>query len=148
MAKTYTFTARIADGRLTIGLRVLQVLRQALTDWRNCPVTVTIERQHATRSMSQNDLYWAAYVTPVSQHTGIPPKQLHRVWKKAFLPKERIEIVDRRTGVVIEDVELEALTTTTLTTIEFSAYLDEIEAWVLDTFHGAVVVGSHRKDAA
>ena len=146
MSKSYTFAARIEDGRLKVGLRALDAMRQALTHWQRCPVSITVEKEHARRNLDQNALYFAGYVRPVADYTGYTPKQIHRLFKKMFLPKERIEIVDTRTGVVFE-TELEKLTTTTLTKIEFSEYLHEIKEWVDETFHGAVVVGSNREAA-
>jgi hypothetical protein len=108
---------------------------------------VTFEKAHATRSPDQNALYWAGYVNPVVEYTGNSAKVIHALWKKLFLPKERIEVVDRRTGETFSE-DLEALTTTTLNKIEFGDYLRQIEEWVLDTFHGNVTVGSNREDAA
>lgn len=144
--KEYTFTARIEDGRLKVGLRTLEALRHSLAHWQRCPVTITVEKQHAIRNVDQNALYWAGYVNPVAEYTGYAPKQIHALFKKMFLPKERIEIVDKRTGVVT-DVDLDQLSTTQLNKIEFSDYLQEIREWVETTFHGAVVVGSNREAA-
>jgi hypothetical protein len=104
---------------------------------------VTFEKAHATRSLDANALYWAGFVNPVSEYTGYTAKQIHALFKKMFLPKERIEIVDKRTGNVTE-VDLEQLSTTQLNVNEFSNYLSEIKEWVEQTFHGEVVVGSNR----
>lgn len=110
-------------------------------------LVVTFERAHATRSLDQNAVYWAGYVNPVAEYTGYSPKYIHALWKKMFLPKQTIEIVDRKSGEVFSE-NLEALTTTTLNKVEFSAYLHEIEEWVNDTFHGDVTVGSNREAVA
>lgn len=109
-------------------------------------VLVTFEKAHATRSLDQNALYWAAFVNPVAEYTGYSAKQIHALFKKMFLPKQRIEIVDKNTGAVTE-VDLESLSTTPLNKLEFSAYLSEIKDWAENTFHGAVVVGSNREAA-
>lgn len=145
MAKEYTFIARIEEGRLKVGLRVLEAMRVALTDWQRCPVTITIERQHATRSLDQNALYWAGYVNPLAEYTGYTPLEMHAYLKKRFLPKQRIEIVDKRSGVVVDEQDLESLTTTTLNKIEFGEYLDEIKAFAISL---DVVVGSNREQVA
>lgn len=147
MAKEYTFTARIEDGRLKVGLRTLEWMREDLAHWQRCPVTITVEKQHATRSLDANALYWAGYVNPIAEYTGYAPKQIHALLKKMFLPKQKIEIVDKRTGVVVAEQDLEALTTTTLNNVEFSEYLNDIKDWTLETFHGAVTVGSNREAA-
>lgn len=144
MAKEYTFTARIEDGRLTVGLRVLEAMRIALAHWQRCPVTITVEKQHATRSLDQNALYWVGYVNPLADYTGYTPNEMHAYLKKRFLPKQRIEIVDKRSGVVVDEQDLEQLTTTTLNKIEFGEYLDEIKAFAIGL---GVTVGSNREAA-
>lgn len=108
---------------------------------------VTFEKAHATRSLDQNALYWAGYVNPIAEYCGQSPKWVHAYLKQKFLPKERIEIVDRRTGVVVDEVDLAQLTTTQLNKIEFGEYLHAIEEWVMDEFHGAVIVGSNQEAA-
>lgn len=138
-------TGFVKDGVLK--LRNAKAVAAEFENWRDCEVTVTIERAHATRSVDQNALYWAGYVNPIAEYTGNSPKLVHAFLKNKFLPKERIEIVDRKSGVVLEETMLEALTTTTLNKVEFGEYLHEIEEWVIDTFHGAVEVGSNREAA-
>lgn len=131
------FTGRIRDGKLHVrGWRPLEL--------RDGEVLITVERAHAIRSLDANALYWAGFVRPLSDYTGYTPKQMHAYLKKRFLPKQRIEIVDKRTGAVVDDVELEALTTTKLTTIEFSDYLHEIAEFAESL---QVTVGSNREAA-
>jgi hypothetical protein len=144
----YSFIAHVEDGRLKIGLRAIELMRHALASWRRCDVVVTIEKRHATRSLDQNALYWAGYVGPIADYTGNSPDWIHAYLKQRFLPKQRIEIVDKRTGVIVDDVDLAQLTTTRLNKIEFGDYLRAIEEWVIDEFHGSVRVGSNREDAA
>lgn len=143
--KTFEITGFVKDGVLK--LRNAKAVAAEFEHWRDCECTVTVERKHATRGVLANSLYWAGYVNPVAEYTGYSPKQIHALWKKMFLPKEKIEIVDKRTGVVVAEQDLEALTTTTLTSNEFSEYLHEIAEWVQSTFHGAVTVGSNREAA-
>jgi hypothetical protein len=143
--KEYQLTGFIRDGVLK--LRGSKAAEREFKRWRDTEVIVTVERAHATRSLLSNSLYWAGYVNPVAEHTGYSPKQIHRLFKRMFLPKERIEIVNSRTGVVYEE-DFEQLTTTTLTKFEFSEFLNEIQEWVIDTFDGKVIVGSNREDAA
>lgn len=109
-------------------------------------VMVTFEPAHATRSLDQNALYWAGYVNPIAEYTGNSEKWMHAYLKKKFLPKQRIVIVDRKTGVIVDEQDLDQLTTTVLNKIEFGDYLREIEEWVTEEFHGAVVVGSNRDE--
>lgn len=143
--KSYELTGFVKDGVLK--LRNAKAVAAEFERWRDCEVSVTVERKHATRSLNANSLYWAGYVNPVVEYTGYSDKQIHALWKKMFLPKEKIEIVDKRTGVVVAEQDLEALTTTTLTNNEFSDYLHDIAEWVQETFHGTVTVGSNREAA-
>lgn len=110
-------------------------------------VTVTFEPAHATRSKEQNALYFAGYVSPLADYCGVNPKWMHAYLKKRFLPKQRIEIVDKKTGAVVDEADLDQLTTTILNKIEFGDYLRDIEEWVIDEFHGNVTVGSNREAA-
>jgi len=145
MSKEYVFTARIEEGRLKVGLRVLEAMREALMHWQRCPVTITVEKQHAIRSLDANALYWVGYVNPLADYTGYTPKEVHAYLKRRFLPKQRIEIVDKRTGVVVDEQDLEQLTTTTLNQIEFGEYLDEIKTFAERI---GVSVGSNREHVA
>ena len=123
--KTFEMTGFVKDGVLK--LRNGKRAQDEFQNWRDCEVTVTVERQHATRSLDQNALYWSGFVNPVADYTGYSPKQIHALFKKMFLPKERIEIVDKRTGVVVDEQELEQLTTTVLNKVEFGEYLNDIK---------------------
>lgn len=107
-------------------------------------VIVTVEKAHATRSLEQNRLYFAGYVNPIAEYTGYSPKWVHAYLKKRFLPANRLLIQDA-TGVVVDDVEVDALTTTTLNKVEFGEYLHAIEEFAIGL---GVVVGSNREAAA
>lgn len=145
-SKPFTATAVKKDGRIRVrNSKAFEEFTAIVRDGQE--LIVTFEKAHATRSLDQNALYWAGYVHPLAEYTGRPPKVVHALLKKLFLPKERIEIVDKRSGVV-QEVDLEALTTTQLNKIEFGEYLRQIEEWVMDTFHGDVTVGSNREHAA
>lgn len=145
-SKPFEATAVKKDGRIRVrNQKAFEAFTALVREGQE--LLVTFEKAHATRSLDQNALYWAGYVNPIAEYTGRPPRIVHALLKKLFLPKERIEIVDKRTGVVVNEVDLEALTTTTLNKIEFGDYLREIEEWVMDTFHGEVHVGSNREAA-
>lgn len=143
--KTFEMTGYVKDGVLK--LRNGKKCADEFQNWRDCEVVVTVERQHATRTLDQNALYFAGYVNPFAEYTGYSPRQIHALFKKMFLPKQKIEIVDKKTGVVIDEQDLEQLTTTTLNKVEFGEYLNSIKDWVDETFHGAVTVGSNREAA-
>jgi hypothetical protein len=144
--KAVVATGYVKRGKLTVRHR--QRLVAALARWKDCDVIVTVEKAHATRSLEQNSLYWAGYVEPVAEYTGNSAMWVHGFFKKRFLPKQQFDIVDPRTGEVLDTDDLDQPTTTVLNKVEFSEYLNAIEEWTLDTFHGLVTVGSDREHAA
>lgn len=125
---------------MKISLRALERLREAVRHWRRCPVTITVAKQHATRSLDQNALYWVGYVDPIASYTGYTPLETHEYLKQRFLPRRRIVVADQA-GVVVDEAEIAALTTTKLNKIEFGDYLREIENFALSL---GVTVG-HRE---
>jgi hypothetical protein len=126
MAKAYTFTARIEDGRLKVGLQALRVMREVLKGWRACPVTVTVERQHATRSLEANAYYWSVVVHHISEHTGYTPEETHEALKTLFLPK-RLALLGQNGDLHGELVI--AGTTTSLNKVEFYEYVEQVRVF-------------------
>lgn len=143
--KAFEISGFVAEGVLK--LRNSKRAAEEFEAWPDCEVTVTVEKQHATRSVDQNALYFAGYVRPVADYTGYSMNQIHALFKRKFLPKQRIDVVDKKTGVVVETVDLDQITTTVLNKIEFGEYLNDIKDWVEETFHGTVHVGSNREAA-
>jgi hypothetical protein len=138
MADEIVLTGRITAGKLKVRGWVPRF------ELRDGEVLVTIRRASATRSRLANALYWAGFVKPLSEYTGYSPNQVHAYLKQRFLPKQRIEIVDKHTGVVVDEQDLAQLTTTTLTHNEFSDFLHDVREFA-ETLN--VRVGS-REDAA
>lgn len=136
-------SGKIRDGKMT--LRNRRRIEEWASKMKDCELLITFEKAHATRSHLANALYWAGYVRPLADHTGYTPQEIHAYLKKRFLPKHRIEIVDKQTGVVLDEQDLDQLTTTTLTNVEFSEYLHEIAEFAATL---NVTVGSNREDAA
>lgn len=99
-----------------------------------------IEKLRATRSNDLNSLYWVGYVQPIAEYTGSTDKQTHAYLKHSFLPRNHFVIRDSA-GEIVDEIDLDALTTTTLTTEEFKVYLKEIEALAVSL---RVKVGSDR----
>ena len=85
-------------------------------------VLVTVERHHDRRSSQQNRRYWGAIVPTVGWHFSkdrpvpLHSSQVHHVLKSAFLGVDETPL-----GPVPKS-------TRDLTTAEFSAYCDAIEA--------------------
>lgn len=141
----------VTSGLVEAGVLKALRNRKALDAWavelHDAEIIVTFEKAHATRNVDQNALYWVGYVNPIAEYTGNSPKWVHAYLKSKFLPKQRITIVDKKTGVIVDECDLEQLTTTVLTKLEFSDYLSDIAEWVAEEFHGQVVVGSNRRAA-
>jgi hypothetical protein len=123
MAKAYTFTARVEEGRLKVSLRALELLRAAVHGWQRCPVTVTIEKQHATRSLNANAYYWGVIVQHIAEHTGYTPEETHDVLKTMFLPK-RLAMLGKN-GELHQELVIGG-STTALNKIEFYEYCERI----------------------
>lgn len=141
--KPFEATAVKKDGRIRLrNQKAFEAFSAAMREGQE--FLVTFERAHATRSLDQNAVYWAGYVHPIAEYTGYTPKEVHAYLKRRFLPKQKIEIVDKRSGVVVDQVDLESLTTTTLNKVEFSEYLSEIKDFAESI---GVSVGSNREAA-
>lgn len=128
--KEYQFSARIEDGRLKIGLHALELLREAVRGWRRCPVTVTIERQHATRSLEANSYYFGCVLKLLSEHTGYTVDELHEWAKARFIPKH-VALCDQN-GEVRDDIVVGG-TTTKLDKVQFYEYIEQIRQFASET---------------
>lgn len=126
MAQEYTFTARVDEGRLKVSLRALEALRAAVAGWRACPVTVTIEKRHATRSLEANAYYWSVVVELISDHTGYTAEETHDALKTMFLPK-KLAMLDGN-GDVHGELVIGG-STTKLNKVEFYEYVERIREW-------------------
>jgi hypothetical protein len=143
MTPEFIASCFVRDGKLK--LRQKHAFDTACAQWPDGEVIVRIEPARATRSRQANRLYWAAYVAPLAEHTGYSSLEIHAYLKKRFLPAQHRLIIQDANGVVVDEADLEALTTTTLTKDAFSQYLEDIAAFAQTL---GVVVGSNREAAA
>lgn len=146
MSKPFVSTARIDGGQ--IKLRNRQGLEKWASFERDGEYTATFERQHATRSLESNALYWVGYVKPLSEHTGYTPNEMHAYLKARFLPtakrKTKILLLHDQDGTVIDEYEIDLSTTTDLNKLEFGDYLRDIGVFAASL---GVEVGSNREAA-
>lgn len=125
----YTGTGRIVKGDLRVDTTAMaaEVARR-----RDCPVRITIEKLHATRSMPQNDYYWAVVVPRIQSGfkkrgiaVGDDTDVTHEVLKAQFMDPELV-----RTGQIrgfISDTGLTIGThTPDLNKLQFIDYLERI----------------------
>ena len=147
IGKPFVTTAQIESGVIRVRNR------PALEAWAKCErdgeYIATFERQHATRSLEVNSLYWVGYVKPLSEHTGYTANEMHAYLKARFLPSHKRQmktlLLHNTAGELIDECEIDLSTTTTLSTLEFSDYLHEIGVFAASL---GVDVGSHRESAA
>ena len=125
MTRAYVASGFVRGGQLK--LRQKLAFQQACAQWPDGEVLVTIAPAQATRSRALNARYWASYVAPLAAHVGASPLEMHAYLKQRFVPASHRLLIHDQDGVVVDDVELAALTTTTtLSKDEFSAYLDQV----------------------
>ena len=124
MPLEYTASARLENGKLKVRNRWM--LKEVLSSWRDCDVTITIEKKHATRSLDANRWYWSQIVGLVSEHTGHTPEEVHQIYKAKFLPK-RLAMANAN-GELCGEFTIGG-STTKLNRIEFSEYCDAIRTW-------------------
>lgn len=83
-------------------------------------LTVVIRRQRERRSIDQNRLYWM-WLKCLSDETGHTDEELHGFFKQQFLGGHYHRVLGKRV--------IMAATTTQLTTVAFTEYLDRINAF-------------------
>lgn len=124
----YTATARVSKGELCSPRDLATAFRR----WKDCPVRITVEKLHATRSLPQNDYYWSV-VIPRIQHAftargidaGKDPDVTNDVLKTQFMDPELV-----RKGLIrgfLSDTGLLIGThTRDLNKLQFIEYLERI----------------------
>ena len=144
--KPFVTTASIKQGKL--GVRNRAALEQWASSERDGEYTVTVERLHAIRSLESNALYWAGYVTPLSEHTGYTRDEMHAYLKARFMPTQKRRrktlLLHNQHGEIIDEYEIDLSTTTTLNKLEFSDYLRDIGIFAGEL---GVEVGTNREVA-
>lgn len=84
------------------------------------PFNVTIKACNPKRSIPQNRTYWM-WINCIHDDTGNDQDVLHEIFKKKFLGYDSHEL----DGITIERPR----STTNLSTVEFSAYMEKLQAW-------------------
>lgn len=83
-------------------------------------LSIEIDKQKKNRSTSQNSMYWAI-LSEISNETGHSSDELHDFFKNKFLPRRYIKIGKSKLRAIP--------TTTNLTTLEFTEYIENIKAF-------------------
>src|SRR5262252_1564389 len=114
------------DGKLHISPPQRHMLQEAVLVWPNGPVSIVVERRHATRSVQANAYYWGVVVKALSDYTGSTPDEMHDILKMKFLPKD--VCIAAPNGEVIGEFVIGG-STARLTTLEFYDYVEQIRGW-------------------
>ena len=118
----------IKDGRLFIRDRA--AFDSAVSSLKDgTQVEIELVRMYATRSLSQNALYWSVVVELLSQHTGYTPEEMHHWLKVKFLP--RTMAVSTKGGDIVAEFVVGG-STRKLKTHEFSDYIEAIKRWAAE----------------
>lgn len=97
---------------------------------------VSVEVKGITRSNAQNSYYHAVVVNIIADYTGYTHDEVHAFLKDNFLAP----LVRRRDIIMGDKTGKSRLTTTTLSTDEFSQYVEDIRRWA------AMELGLHIPD--
>ncbi len=116
----YSATGRIEGGRLY--LRSRRQMDKALETWKDCEVTFTVEKSHATRSSAQNAYFHSVVVAMVSDRTGYTPKEAKELLKAMCLPHDLAESGEN--GRLVNGMVIGG-STAKLNVLQFIDFLDE-----------------------
>lgn len=120
-------SGRVEGGKLQVRNR--KWLEGRLRKLRDCEVSITVERLHATRSLAQNAWYFGVVLAALEDHTGYGKDELHELMKQMHLPRHRA-ICDGNGEVKGEFVI--GGTTTRLNKVEFGEYCERIRKWAAE----------------
>ena len=122
--KAYVTSGIVHGGKLQV--RSKQKFEQAIAQFKDGEVSVTIERKYATRSENQNAWYFGCILPLLSEHTGYTVDELHEYCKSRFNAKT-VTIVDANGE--IKDESRIGQTTTKLNKLTFGDYCERIREW-------------------
>lgn len=128
--KKITLISHVENGNLK---RNRNLITDAIKTFEGKDVEITLQRKRKTRSNPQNSFYWGV-VLPLVQMglkdaTG-EVRDFNSIHYQILLPllAPKRDIVNTDTGMVIS----EKMTSSELTTTEFSLYVDEIQKWAAE----------------
>lgn len=123
----YQATGRVEKGKLLI--RSPKRMQDVLAEWRDCEVTVTIEKRHAIRSIEANRYYFGVCLKLIAEYTGHTIDELHDWAKARFIPKH-LSILDKN-GEIKDDLVIGG-TTTRLNRVQFYEYVESIRKFAAE----------------
>lgn len=124
---------RVAGGKLIVSDR--RKFDAHIARWKDCRVSITVEKLHATRSKAQNDYYWSVIVARIAGEWSaklrrvVPPAEVHELLKAQFLPHDLA--AKGENGTLINGLIIGG-STTKLNKLEFIGYLEAIVGWAAE----------------
>lgn len=119
--KLYSFTVEVHDGKLRPTTEQQEQVRNYLQRFNGKVVKISIGPRSKGRSGQQNRYLWGVVYSAIAAETGHSPEEIHDACKAMFLPRDFIAVGRR-------DIEV-TKSTTKLSTVEFSDYVERIRSW-------------------
>ena len=79
------FRGVIKSGKLT--LQNEKYFRFHISKFKDCPVTIQVERIRTKKSQKQLGLYWGGWLPVICQTTGYTEEEQHEVFTDLFAPR-------------------------------------------------------------
>lgn len=127
----------IANGDVKAGalkLRGRDAFEQAVKQFKDGPVTLSLERLHATRSEQQNRWYWSdPFMGAIGRQVGeLSKRHAHELCKQLF--NARVIVLCDSNGVIVGEHAI-AESTTRLNKLTFGEYCEAIRTWAAQELH-------------
>jgi len=116
------FLGKVPKGKLKLVLHDREEFMQNLANFDGKDVWITIDRVFRQRTEAENRYYWGVVVKILAEHLGYTKDEMHDALRWEFLRVEH----DKGPPTV--------RSTTSLSTVEFEEYLEEIRFWAWDQF--------------
>ena len=130
--------AEIIGHKLEIGESQAAYMVDAIRRWQDGPVTVTIKKERAAKSVLQMGYYYGLILPMlVEEMCGTPDdpectRMAHLRLKAMFLPQTAVDWVDPETG---EEVHREVVPSLAdLNSKEMTDFVDRVRQWALEFF--------------
>lgn len=126
--------SEVKNGKL---IRNRNQLNEVIKSFEGQEITISVEKRKIKRSNPQNRYYWSTIIVIMQnclKSTGnmFSLEDTHELLKLRFL--KHSFLINEETGECVERVK----STTELSTIEFSEYVEQIQQWCAEMF-GVVI---------
>ena len=88
-------------------------------------IELTLQKERNNRTLSQNRLYWGVVVDILADYFGYTAEEMHSELKRKFNPVHSKIDIDTTFGG----------STTKLSTVEFTEYMEKIKRWASIEYH-------------